>query len=69
MNERKWYSVELNQKEAEKFKEYLENAIIKFEISGCFELIHFEIKLDSTEVYVVNKWMKENIYKDTIANQ
>jgi hypothetical protein len=69
MNEEKWYNVELNQKEAEKFKEYLEDEGYPFETSGCFELVHFEISLNLTQFDEVNKWMDENIYKDAIINQ
>ena len=38
---KKWFNVELNERDAVKMKEFLTKKGIKFETSGCFELVHF----------------------------
>ena len=42
----KWYNVELNEWDAVKLKDFLYGLDAKFETSGCFEKVHFEILLD-----------------------
>lgn len=53
---KKWFNVELNERDAVKMKVFLTERGIKFETSGCFELVHFEILLekDSREYKAVN---------------
>ena len=45
-----FYSVELNKDNAEKLKEYLKLNGIYFEPSACYNLIHFEVKVDEAEL-------------------
>lgn len=52
-----FYSVELNQLDAEKLKEYLKDNGIYFEPSSCYNLIHFEIKVDEAELEMVNNFL------------
>lgn len=52
-----FYSVELNQAEAEKLKAYLKDNGIYFEPSSCYNLIHFEIKVDEAELEMVNDFL------------
>lgn len=42
----KWYSVELDQNNADKLKAFLRAEEIYFEPSSCYNLIHFEIRMD-----------------------
>lgn len=53
-----FYSVELNQVDAEKLKAYLKGNGIYFEPSSCYNLIHFEIKVDDAELKMVNDFLK-----------
>lgn len=55
---KKWYSVELNHDEAENLKVFLKENQIYFEPSSCFNLIHFEIKMDEAEVKMVNDYLE-----------
>lgn len=54
-----FYNVELNEKDAEKLKAYLRENGIYFEPSSCYNLIHFEIKVDEAEAEKVNKFLAE----------
>ena len=54
-----FYNVELNKDNAEKLKTYLKENGIYFEPSACYNLIHFEIKADETELEKVNKFLED----------
>lgn len=58
MKEKRFYNVELPQEQAEKLKVYLKQKGIYFEPSECFNLIHFEIKMDEAEAENVNKFLE-----------
>ena len=53
-----FYSVELNKDDAEKLKAYLKVNGIYFEPSSCYNLIHFEIKVDEEELEKINKFLE-----------
>lgn len=57
----KWYNVELNEKNAVEMKKFLTERGIKFDTSGCFELVHFEIFLekDSEGYKAVNNKLEQ----------
>lgn len=54
---KKFYSVELNKEDAEKLKVFLKSAGIYYEPSSCYSLIHFEVKVDETELKAVNEFL------------
>ena len=54
-----FYNVELNKEDAEKLKAYLKENGIYFEPSSCYNLVHFEIKVDELEAKKVNKFLEE----------
>lgn len=54
-----FYNVELNKDDAEKLKAYLKDNGIYFEPSSCYNLIHFEVKVDEAEAEQVNKFLAE----------
>ena len=58
----KWYNVELNIVEAEKFHQELMERNIKHEMSAAYNLIHFEILLNKAQVNSMNKLI-DNIRK------
>ena len=64
---KKWFNVELNERDAVKMKEFLIERGIKFETSGYFELVHFEILLEkgSDEYNAVNNKL-ENLWSGSI---
>ena len=53
-----FYSVELNKEDAEKLKAYLKANGIYFEPSSCYNLIHFEVKVDDVELKMVNDFLE-----------
>lgn len=55
---KKWYSVELNKDNAEKFKVFLKLNGIYYEPSSCYNLIHFEIKADAREAKLVDDFLE-----------
>lgn len=55
---KKYYNVELNKDDAEKLKAYLKAEGIYFEPSSCYNLIHFEIKVDEEELKKVNDFLE-----------
>ena len=75
MADKKWYSVELNAstrkglERCEKFKEFLYDTVDKFEPSGCFECLHFEIEATPHEVDLINDWLDANVYSDAITER
>lgn len=50
----KWYNVELNTTEAENLHQELMERNIKHEMSASYNLIHFEILLNSNQVNDMN---------------
>lgn len=54
-----FYNVELNKEDAEKLKAYLKENKIYFEPSSCYNLIHFEIKVDTEELEKVNGFLEK----------
>lgn len=55
---KKFYSVELDKGNAEKLKVFLKENEIYFEPSACYNLIHFEIKMDKAEMEMVNSFLE-----------
>ena len=55
---KRFCSVELNKDDAEKLKTYLKSNGIYFEPSSCYDLIHFEVKVDEAELEKVNEFLK-----------
>lgn len=53
-----FYGVELNKEDAEKLKAYLKANGIYFEPSACYNLIHFEVKVDDKELKMVNDFLE-----------
>lgn len=58
----KWYNVELNTVEAENLHQELMEQNIKHEMSAAYNLIHFEILLNSNQVNNINNLI-DNIRK------
>ena len=58
----KWYNVELNLNEAEQLHQELMERDIKHEMSAAYNLIHFEILLNSNQVNNINNLI-DNIRK------
>lgn len=56
---RKFYNVELNKADAEKLKAYLKDNGIYFEPSACYNLVHFEIKMNEAELKMVNDYLEK----------
>ena len=54
-----FYNVELNKEDAEKLKAYLKGNGIYFEPSSCYNLIHFEIKVNEKELEKVNGFLEK----------
>lgn len=57
MNNRHWYSLELNKEKASIFKEYLRKHNILYEPSECFNLIHFQCFMTMDEVSAANEYL------------
>lgn len=56
---KEYYNVELNKDDAEKLKAFLKSEGIYFEPSSCYNLIHFEIKMDEAELKKVDAFLEE----------
>lgn len=54
---RTWRNVELNKDDAEKLKVFLKSEGIYFEPSSCYNLIHFEIKVNTEELKKVDDFL------------
>ncbi len=69
MKNARWRSTELNERDAVKFKEHLYKTGLKFETSGCFELVHFEVLATQKEADELNNYLDREISKDTIVER
>lgn len=62
----KWYNVDMRgttleqMKKAEDFKMFLYDVVDRFEVSGNFDFLHFEIWADDMEVNEINRWLNAN---------
>lgn len=54
---RTWRNVELNKDDAEKLKVFLKSEGIYFEPSSCYNLIHFEVKVNTEELKKVDDFL------------
>ena len=54
---RTYYNVELTKGDAEKLKAFLKEKGIYYEPSSCYNLIHFEIKVNEAELKMVNNFL------------
>lgn len=53
----KWYNIELKQNESNLLKDFLKEYGIKFESSGCYNLVHFEIFASQSQVNMINSFL------------
>ena len=56
---KRFYNVELNRENAEKLKAFLKVNGIYFEPSACYNLIHFEIEADETQLKAINDYLEK----------
>ena len=61
-NLRTWVNTELDRKEADMLKGFLDENEIEYEASECYDVIHIEINVNEYERQAVEEWMEENIY-------
>ena len=54
---RLWKNVELEREDAEKLKVFLKRSKITYEPSECFNLIHFELYVNSFETQLVDEFL------------
>lgn len=57
--EKQFYNVALNQEQAKQLNLYLKQNGIYFEPSACYNLVHFEIKMNEAEFKKVNKFIEK----------
>mgnify|MGYP006956014296 CR=1 FL=1 len=69
MKNAKWRSIELNEHDAVKFKEHLYKTNLKFETSGCFELVHFEVLTTPEEARKLNDYLDREVFKNAIVEK
>lgn len=55
---RKWKSVEVTKEIAEKLRRFLKVKGIRYEASGCYNLIHFQILVNERETEKINTWLE-----------
>lgn len=57
--ERRWMNVELDRETAPKFAGFLVMQGYKFESSGCYNLVHFEIYVNDVERDICDEWLSK----------
>lgn len=57
---RNWMNVELERETAERFGAFLKANGYKYESSGCFNLVHFEVYVDDEQVKACDEWLQNN---------
>ena len=58
---RDWSSCTQSREDAVKLKKYLRDAGIRFEASGCHEMIHFSVFVNEDETEMINDWILANL--------
>lgn len=58
--ERKWLNVELDEETADRFADFLGQREIKYEPSGCYDLVHFEVYVNDAEKQMCDEWLSNN---------
>lgn len=56
-----WVSTELCGSDAERFSRHLAQNGFTFETSGCYNLVHFEIKVTPKQADELNAWIDEQL--------
>ena len=56
--ERKWLNVELNDENAKSFRMFLWALDIRYETSGCYNLVHFECFMNDREKEAADKFLR-----------
>lgn len=75
MGNKCWYSVEIAYNtrvmmdRVDKFREWLNDNLIKHETSGCFDMIHFEIECEPDQVHSINEILDQIVFFDSICNK
>lgn len=54
---RRWMNVELTPEDADKNREFLRENKIKFESSGCYNLVHFEVYVNEEELELCDAFL------------
>lgn len=63
MNECFWDSIELDPEDVDVFTKHLKEEGIYYEASGCFNKVHFEVKLESKEQEKkLAQWIEDTYY-------
>lgn len=57
-DKKRWYNVELQERQAEAFKAYLRCQEIYFEPSSADNLVHFKCLMDADEKYFTNLFLR-----------
>lgn len=57
-DKKRWYNVELQERQAELFKAYLRCQEIYFEPSSAGNLVHFQCLMDADEKYFTNLFLR-----------
>lgn len=54
----RYVNVEINENEAEKFRNFLKANNYKFETSSCYNLVHFEVYADDNGIRKADKFLE-----------
>ena len=56
---KKWFNVELEKNDADRFKIFLRGYGAKYETSECYNLIHFEVLCDLYDLKVLDSFLAD----------
>ena len=59
-----WKNVELSKGSAESFKQFLKANGIRYEASGCYNLIHFEVLVDDRQTEMCDDFLERRSNND-----
>ena len=65
----KWYNVEIDKKVWEYIRPAIKERKYHYEISGCYDKIHLEIKVDEKGLNIVNSLLDEAYDKYIIQKE
>lgn len=63
MNDRQRWSCQVDNKTAEKYKNYFRENDICFEASECYDLVHISFNVSEEELKALDNWIRKELLR------
>lgn len=62
MNDKQWWSCQVDKKTSEKYKQYFRENDIYFEPSEAYELVNISFKVSDEELKALDDWIRKELF-------